>query len=117
MKQDIKMHYLGLRLKISQMITRLQENEGTIKQLQRDLEATKDKLEYKTEELAKAQRRLKELEKNFKKSDKIVKIVVNTDNTAVPTAELKEKLEEYIVKIDQCIEQLRQPWAKTYHVI
>ncbi|RXK50858.1 hypothetical protein [Aquirufa rosea] len=109
MKQDIKMQYLSLRLKISQMLTRLQENEGTIHDLQRQLQTAQEKLDCKTEELAKAQRRLKELEKNFKKSDKIVKIVVNTDNTAVPTAELKEKLEEYIVKIDQCIEQLRQP--------
>ncbi|CAM3761260.1 hypothetical protein [Aquirufa aurantiipilula] len=109
MKQDIKMQYLSLRLKLSQMVTRLQENEGTIRELSEQLQFAQDKLELKIEELNKSQRRLKELEKNFKKSDKIVKIVVNTDNTAVPTAELKEKLDEYIVKIDQCIEQLRQP--------
>ncbi|MEY3854316.1 MAG: hypothetical protein RIS68_330, partial [Bacteroidota bacterium] len=41
--------------------------------------------------------------------DKIGKIVVNTDNTAVPTAELKKKLDQYIVEIDHCIEQLRKP--------
>ncbi|CAM3368722.1 hypothetical protein [Aquirufa ecclesiirivi] len=109
MKQDIKMQYLNLRLKLSQMVTRLQENEGTIRELKEQLQFAQDKLDLKMEELNKSQRRLKELEKNFKKSDKIVKIVVNTDNTAVPTAELKEKLDEYIVKIDQCIEQLRQP--------
>ncbi len=103
------MQYLSLRLKISQMVTRLQENEGTIRELAQQLRLVQDKLDIKTEELNRSQRRLKELEKNFKKSDKIVKIVVNTDNTAVPTAELKEKLDEYIVKIDQCIEQLRQP--------
>ncbi len=91
------------------MVTRLQENEGTIRELAQQLRLVQDKLDIKTEELNRSQRRLKELEKNFKKSDKIVKIVVNTDNTAVPTAELKEKLDEYIVKIDQCIEQLRQP--------
>ncbi|MFL0161038.1 hypothetical protein [Aquirufa salirivi] len=109
MKQDIKMQYLSLRLKLSQMVTRLQENEGMIRELKEQLQFAQDKLDLKIEELNKSQRRLKELEKNFKKSDKIVKIVVNTDNTAVPTAELKEKLDEYIVKIDQCIEQLRQP--------
>jgi hypothetical protein len=54
-------------------------------------------------------RRLKELEKNFKKSDNFAKIVASTDNTAVPTAELKQKLEEYITKIDHCIDQLRNP--------
>ncbi|AWL08383.1 hypothetical protein G9H64_11540 [Aquirufa nivalisilvae] len=109
MKQDIKMQYLSLRLKISQMVTRLQENEGTIRELSQQLQWAQERLDLKIEELNRSQRRLKELEKNFKKSDKIVKIVVNTDNTAVPTAELKEKLDEYIVKIDQCIEQLRQP--------
>jgi hypothetical protein len=49
------------------------------------------------------------LEKNFKKSDNFAKIVASTDNTAVPTAELKQKLEEYITKIDHCIDQLRNP--------
>lgn len=91
------------------MVTRLQENEGTIRELSQQLQWAQERLDLKIEELNRSQRRLKELEKNFKKSDKIVKIVVNTDNTAVPTAELKEKLDEYIVKIDQCIEQLRQP--------
>jgi hypothetical protein len=48
------------------------------------------------------------LEKNFKKSDKFGKIVVSTNNTAVPTAELKKTLDKYIVEIDHCIEQLRK---------
>ncbi|MEY4610813.1 MAG: hypothetical protein RL246_1132, partial [Bacteroidota bacterium] len=66
-------------------------------------------LTLKSEELMEARNQAKELEKNFKKSDKIGKIVVNTDNTAVPTAELKKKLDQYIVEIDHCIEQLRKP--------
>ena len=91
------------------MISRLQEHEGTIKDLNKQIIALEKSLSEKTDELTEARNQAKELEKNFKKSDKIGKIVVNTDNTAVPTAELKKKLDQYIVEIDHCIEQLRKP--------
>ncbi len=109
MKQEIVTQYLELKLKISQMISRLQEQEGTIKELNRQILVLEESLSEKTDELTEARNQAKELEKNFKKSDKIGKIVVNTDNTAVPTAELKKKLDQYIVEIDHCIEQLRKP--------
>ncbi|MFD3409126.1 hypothetical protein SKC37_10685 [Aquirufa sp. HETE-83D] len=91
------------------MMDRLKSNQGTITEKQAQIEDLQQKLTEKSEELAKAKRRLKELEKNFKKSDNFAKIVASTDNTAVPTAELKQKLEEYITKIDHCIDQLRNP--------
>lgn len=91
------------------MITRLQEQEGTIAQLNREIIRLETSLSEKSVELEEVKSQAKELEKNFKKSDKIGKIVVNTDNTAVPTAELKKKLDQYIVEIDHCIEQLRKP--------
>ena len=91
------------------MVARLKEYQGTLAQNQQEIAALQRKLAEKTEDLAKSQRRLKELEKNFKKSDNFAKIVASTDNTAVPTAELKQKLEEYITKIDHCIDQLRNP--------
>ncbi len=109
MKQEIVTQYLALKLKISQMITRLQEQEGTIAQLNREIIRLEKSLSEKSIELEEVKSQAKELEKNFKKSDKIGKIVVNTDNTAVPTAELKKKLDQYIVEIDHCIEQLRKP--------
>lgn len=109
MKQEIVTQYLALKLKISQMITRLQEQEGTIAQLNREIIRLETSLSEKSVELEEVKSQAKELEKNFKKSDKIGKIVVNTDNTAVPTAELKKKLDQYIVEIDHCIEQLRKP--------
>jgi hypothetical protein len=37
MKQEIVTQYLALKLKISHMITRLQEQEGTIAQLNREI--------------------------------------------------------------------------------
>lgn len=109
MKSELKMQYLNLKLKIGGMVARMQEYQGTLVQKQAELDDIQQKLNTKSEELAKSQRRLKELEKNFKKSDNFAKIVSSTDNTAVPTAELKQKLEEYITKIDHCIDQLRNP--------
>ena len=109
MKSELKMQYLNLKLKISGMVARMHEYQGTLVQKQAELEDLQQKLSTKSEELAKSQRRLKELEKSFKKSDKIGKLVVSTDNTEASKAELKKKLDSYIVIIDHCIEQLRKP--------
>jgi chromosome segregation ATPase len=109
MKSELNFQYLNLQLKISGMMARLKENQGTIAEKQAQVDDLQQKLSEKSEELARSKRRLKELEKNFKKSDNFAKIVASTDNTAVPTAELKQKLEEYITKIDHCIDQLRNP--------
>jgi chromosome segregation ATPase len=108
MKQELKTQYLTLKLKISQLVLRLQENEGTIKELNREVERLRSLLAEKNQALSLSSQATKELEKNFKKSDKFGKIVVNTNNTAVPTAELKKTLDKYIVEIDHCIEQLRK---------
>jgi hypothetical protein len=91
MKQELKTQYLQLKLK-----------ERTNVELQ-------TKLDEKTRELQDALSQSKELEKSFKKSDKIGKLVVNTEDTEAAKAELKKKLDEYIVSIDHCIEQLRKP--------
>jgi chaperonin cofactor prefoldin len=109
MKQELKTQYLQLRLKISLMVTRLQENAGKIKELEDANKTLEQKLETKTQELQTALSQVKELEKSFKKSDKIGKLVVNTEDTEAAKAELKKKLDEYIVSIDHCIEQLRKP--------
>jgi len=109
MKQELKTQYLQLRLKISLMVTRLQENAGKIKELEDANKRLEQKLETKTQELQTALSQVKELEKSFKKSDKIGKLVVNTEDTEAAKAELKKKLDEYIVSIDHCIEQLRKP--------
>ncbi|MFM6936925.1 MAG: hypothetical protein ACKOXH_04465 [Aquirufa sp.] len=109
MKQELKTQYLQLKLKISLMVARLQENAGKIAELERSNKELQEKLEAKTRELQEALSQSKELEKSFKKSDKIGKLVVNTEDTEAAKAELKKKLDEYIVSIDHCIEQLRKP--------
>ncbi len=109
MKQELKTQYLHLKLKVSLMVARLQENAGKIKELEDANETLEQKLVLKTQELQAALSQVKELEKSFKKSDKIGKLVVNTEDTEAAKAELKKKLDEYIVSIDHCIEQLRKP--------
>ena len=91
------------------MVARLQENAGKIAELERSNSDLQAKLDVKTRELQEALSQSKELEKSFKKSDKIGKLVVSTDNTEASKAELKKKLDSYIVIIDHCIEQLRKP--------
>jgi ABC-type transporter Mla subunit MlaD len=109
MKQELKTQYLQLKLKISLMVARLQENDGKIEELERNHAALQRKYDDQTKELQSALSQIKELEKSFKKSDKIGKLVVNTEDTEAAKAELKKKLDEYIVSIDHCIEQLRKP--------
>jgi C4-dicarboxylate-specific signal transduction histidine kinase len=109
MKQELNTQYLQLSLIVSLMVTRLQENAGKISELEEANKSLEQKLETKTQELQTALSQVKELEKSFKKSDKIGKLVVNTEDTEAAKAELKKKLDEYIVSIDHCIEQLRKP--------
>ena len=109
MKQELKTQYLQLKLKISLMLARIQENDGKIKELERENLALQRKYTEQSDELQAALSQIKELEKSFKKSDKIGKLVVNTEDTEAAKAELKKKLDEYIVSIDHCIEQLRKP--------
>lgn len=109
MKQELKTQYLHLKLKVSLMVARLQENAGKIAELESANKTLQEKLETQTRELQDATTLVKELEKNFKKSDKIGKLVAITEDTEAAKAELKKKLDEYIVSIDHCIEQLRKP--------
>lgn len=107
MNPELKTQYLTLQLKINQMVATLRDNEGTISELKNEIEGLKEQLKSKNTDLSISKDKVKELEKNIKISDKITKIVVNTDNTAVPTAELKKRLDNYIAIIDQSIETLR----------
>lgn len=107
MKPELRTQYLTLQLKITQMVNLLQENAGEINELKNKIEGLEEQLKSKNADLFSSKEKIKELEKNIKISDKITKIVVNTNNTAVPTAELKKTLDNYIAIIDQSIETLR----------
>lgn len=107
MKSEIRTQFLQLQLKISQMGKLLQESLSSIQELSIDNLRLKEIALQKENEVKELTEKIKDLEKNNKISDKIAKIVVNTENTAVPTADLKKKLEEYISIIDHSIEALK----------
>ncbi len=107
MKSEIRTQYLQLQLKISQMGKNLQEAIGSIRELSKENQRLRDLANQKEIETKELQEKLKELEKNNKISDKIAKIVINTENTVVPTTDLKKKLEQYISIIDHSIEALK----------
>jgi chromosome segregation ATPase len=108
MKQELRTQYLTLKLKIGQLLTRLNETEGTIEHLKNELAQQNEALSEKSKQLVEANARVKEYEKSFKKSDKIGNFASITDNAEASKAELKKKLDNYIVIIDHCIEQLRK---------
>jgi predicted nuclease with TOPRIM domain len=106
-KSELRTQYLQLQLSITQMGKNLQEALGSIRELSRENQRLRDIASEKELEAKQLQEKIKELEKNNKISDKIAKIVVNTENTVVPTTDLKKKLEQYISIIDHSIEALK----------
>jgi regulator of replication initiation timing len=52
------------------------------------------------------QKKINQQEKNFKKSDKFTKIAVSNLKSTGNPVQLKEKLDEYILEIEKCINQL-----------
>ena len=91
MKSELKMQYLSLKLKISGMVARLQEFQGTLVQKQAELDDLQQKLALKSEELVKTQRRLKELEKNFKKTTNFL-LEIGTNGSMVYIYHLKSPI-------------------------
>lgn len=99
----------GMRL----LLDRLTIVKRRLVDTERERDALRKRLEEQQEENRKLQLRLKEAQKKptpapsyFHKSDKNRKLVENYVYTADNPAELKDKLDEYIREIDQCIAYL-----------
>ena len=100
----------------SQILTRFSSLEMKLKGLLKDyIEVKKQLIEVKNEneklkndlsESQELQKNLNQQKKNFKKSDKFTKIAVNNLKSTGNPAELKEKIDEYILEIEKCITQL-----------
>lgn len=104
----------------SQILTRFSSLEIKLKGLLKDyIEVKKQLSEVKIEneklrndlcnaekEIQELQKNLNQQKKNFKKSDKFTKIAVNNLKSTGNPAELKEKIDEYILEIEKCIDQL-----------
>jgi len=104
----------------SQILSRFNSLEMTLKGVLKDyIEVKKQLYEVKIEnerlrdnlfdaqkETQELQKNLNQQKKNFKKSDKFTKIALNNLKSTGDPAELKEKIDEYILEIEKCINQL-----------
>ncbi|MDI9878220.1 hypothetical protein [Flectobacillus longus] len=96
----------SLEVKLRKLVMAYTELKDQLKESQKEKELLKKKIIEIEKENLDLQKKLNEQSKNFKKSDKFTKIVTNNLKNAGDPAELKEKIDEYILEIDKCISQL-----------
>ena len=82
------------------------EVKKQMSEVKEDNEKLRNDLFDSQKENQELQKNLNQQIKNFKKSDKFTKIAVNNLKSTGNPAELKEKIDEYIVEIEKCINQL-----------
>ena len=96
----------SLEVKLRKLVMAYTELKDQLKESQKEKELLKKKIIEMEREQLELQKKLNEQTKNFKNSDKFTKIVANNLKNAGDPAELKEKIDEYILEIDKCISQL-----------
>jgi len=106
-----RLHKLESRLRL--LLDRLHIVNRQLADVERERDVLRRRLDEQQEENRQLQLRLKEAQKkpvptpgHFPVSDKNRKLVGNLVYTADNPAELKDKLDEYIREIDQCIAYL-----------
>jgi FtsZ-binding cell division protein ZapB len=90
--QGLVEHYTSLKVELEEI-----KNEN---------EVLRQSLYNVQKENIELQKNLNQQIKNFKKSDKFTKIAVNNLKSTGNPVDLKEKLDEYILEIEKCINQL-----------
>lgn len=96
----------SLEVKLRKLVMAYTELKDQLKESQKEKELLKKKIIDMERDHLELQKKLNEQSKNFKNSDKFTKIVANNLKNAGDPAELKEKIDEYILEIDKCISQL-----------
>ncbi|MDI9860657.1 MULTISPECIES: hypothetical protein [Flectobacillus] len=96
----------SLEVKLRKLVMAYTELKDQLKESQKEKELLKKKIIEMERDHLELQKKLNEQSKNFKNSDKFTKIVANNLKNAGDPAELKEKIDEYILEIDKCISQL-----------
>jgi peptidoglycan hydrolase CwlO-like protein len=99
-------HLDSLDLKLRRIIAAYDASKERVIELEKETQELKQNIELKEKEVSELQKKVNEQSKNFKKSDKFIKIVSSNLKTTGDTAVLKEKLDEYILEIENCISQL-----------
>ena len=96
----------SLEVKLRKLVMAYTDLKDQLKESQKEKELLKKKIIEMERDHLELQKKLNEQSKNFKNSDKFTKIVANNLKNAGDPAELKEKIDEYILEIDKCISQL-----------
>lgn len=98
--------FSSLEKKLRGLVENYIEVKEQLEEAKLDNENLRKSLSEAQKENQELQKKLNQQVKNFKKSDKFTKIAVNNLKSTGNTAELKEKLDEYILEIEKCISQL-----------
>ena len=96
----------SLEVKLRKLVMAYTDLKDQLKESQKEKELLQKKIIEIERDNLELQKKLNEQSKNFKNSDKFTKIVANNLKNAGDPAELKEKIDEYILEIDKCISQL-----------
>jgi predicted nucleic acid-binding Zn-ribbon protein len=96
----------SLEIKLKGLMKDYIEVKKQLVEVKEDNEKLRNELYDSQKENQELQKILNQERKNFKKSDKFTKIAVNNLKSTGNPAELKEKIDEYILEIEKCINQL-----------
>ena len=96
----------SLEIKLKGLMKDYIEVKKQMSEVKEDNEKLRNDLFDSQKENQELQKILNQERKNFKKSDKFTKIAVNNLKSTGNPAELKEKIDEYILEIEKCINQL-----------
>lgn len=96
----------SLEIKLKGLLRDYIEVKKQLSEVKTDNEKLRNELYDSQKENQELQKSLNQERKNFKKSDKFTKIAVNNLKSTGNPAELKEKIDEYILEIEKCINQL-----------
>jgi regulator of replication initiation timing len=105
-ESQIFTRFSSLEKKLRGLVDNYVEIKEQLEEAKLDNENLRRSLSEAQKENQELQKKLNQQIKNFKKSDKFTKIAVNNLKSTGNTAELKEKLDEYILEIEKCISQL-----------
>ncbi len=95
-----------LERKLQGLIDHYTALKGELEETKNENENLRQSLYDSQKENQELQKNLNQERKNFKKSDKFTKIAVNNLKSTGNPVDLKEKLDEYILEIEKCINQL-----------
>jgi regulator of replication initiation timing len=96
----------ALEQKLRVLVENYTEMKRAFEETKEDNENLRKVLNETLKENQELQKKLNQQVKNFKKSDKFTKIAVSNLKSTGNPVQLKEKLDEYILEIEKCINQL-----------